>query len=253
MSNAALLDRVAGDQGSLGAMNAWHIFDTARMWHGADDDDRASSVSDHFQTSADFTSSHEIPAEHRRLLEAGLNSARSAVVVCDGTSRVLVCNGTAKALLRRPDGISLKADRISIADGAARQRFLSILKGPSTASTEAALLVPRPSRQASYQMVLRPVGRASATSAASAWWSIAISDPDHIPAHSLRMIARLYGLTAAETRLAQHLMLGATVNEVATATGVSVCTIRSQLRSLLIKTGSRRQAELVRILSAVPV
>jgi DNA-binding NarL/FixJ family response regulator len=62
-----------------------------------------------------------------------------------------------------------------------------------------------------------------------------------------------YGLTAAETRLASMLMEGLALEQIATRLGVSRNTLRSQLRQIFRKTGTRRQAELVsRLLANEP-
>ncbi len=70
--------------------------------------------------------------------------------------------------------------------------------------------------------------------------------------YSRRPLAQLFRFTAAESRLAMALLAGAEAAEYATANGVSLATVRTQLRSLLAKTGTRRQAELVRLLGGVP-
>ena len=60
-------------------------------------------------------------------------------------------------------------------------------------------------------------------------------------------LERAYGLTPAETRVALHLADGGTVAGYAEAGGLSVGTVRSQLKSIFAKTGARRQSDLVRI------
>ncbi|WP_342239132.1 helix-turn-helix transcriptional regulator [Inquilinus sp. OTU3971] len=59
-----------------------------------------------------------------------------------------------------------------------------------------------------------------------------------------------YGLTAAELRVARRLIEGLTPTEIAAVDGVSPLTVRSQLKSIFAKTDTRRQAEVVRKLSA---
>jgi DNA-binding CsgD family transcriptional regulator len=193
-------------------------------------------------------SPEECPLEP--IFQAQLDVTRCAAFVCDASARVLGCNAEAVALLRVADGIALRRSRISIADVAARLRLRAILE---RTCLDSALLVPRPSRQPSYQAVLKSVAfRDAAASPLSDVWTIVVADPARVTAEHLRAIARLYALTPAETRLAEQLMLGATPEEAAGAMRLSVCTVRSQLSSLLRKTGARRQAELVRFFSAVP-
>lgn len=68
----------------------------------------------------------------------------------------------------------------------------------------------------------------------------------------LALIRRLFGLTDAEARLAWALVSGESVAEFAAARAVSINTARVQLTSLLRKTMTRRQAELVALLGSIP-
>ncbi|MBV8166060.1 MAG: hypothetical protein JO021_04655 [Alphaproteobacteria bacterium] len=75
----------------------------------------------------------------------------------------------------------------------------------------------------------------------------------HDPRGAAPPAARLqsvFGLTAAETALAQGLIAGQRLAEIAVARGVSVETVRTQLRALFRKTGTTRQPDLVRVLLA---
>ncbi len=66
-------------------------------------------------------------------------------------------------------------------------------------------------------------------------------------------LQKFYGLSQAEARLAQHLVHGQTLNNVAQATGVSINTVRTQLQSIFTKVGVTRQAELVYALYTNPI
>jgi DNA-binding CsgD family transcriptional regulator/PAS domain-containing protein len=59
------------------------------------------------------------------------------------------------------------------------------------------------------------------------------------------LLSVVFGLTSAEARLAAAICEGHDLNAAATSFGVSRQTLRSQLKTVFAKTGSRRQAELV--------
>ena len=70
----------------------------------------------------------------------------------------------------------------------------------------------------------------------------------------LRTLARKYGLTPAERRVAAQLALGLTVREIAASTGRRESTVRWHVRNLHSKLGVHRQADVVRlVLSATNV
>ena len=66
------------------------------------------------------------------------------------------------------------------------------------------------------------------------------------------MLSELFGLSAAEGRFAERLMLGESPEEAAAALNIKVSTARWHLASLYRKTGTRRQAQLVRLLMSLP-
>jgi DNA-binding CsgD family transcriptional regulator len=66
------------------------------------------------------------------------------------------------------------------------------------------------------------------------------------------LLERLYELTPTEAALAIDLASGRTLAQAAKAREVSVNTVRTHLRAVFQKTGTRRQSELVRLLLTGP-
>jgi len=67
------------------------------------------------------------------------------------------------------------------------------------------------------------------------------------------LIESLFDFTAAETAVAGGLLAGKTVAQIAVDRQASVQTVRSQLKAVMGKTGTNRQADLVRLLSNTQV
>ncbi|GAB3626560.1 helix-turn-helix transcriptional regulator [Pandoraea terrae] len=72
------------------------------------------------------------------------------------------------------------------------------------------------------------------------------------PAARAQLLAHLFGLGAAETDIGLALSAGLSLDEIAAQRRSSIHTVRSQLRSIMAKTGARRQSELVSLLHRVP-
>ena len=72
------------------------------------------------------------------------------------------------------------------------------------------------------------------------------------PAPAGRHVTELFGLSKAEAELAIALLEGKHVEEIALERHVALSTVRSQLRSILRKTGLHRQGELVQLLGQLP-
>ncbi|MEO5339047.1 MAG: helix-turn-helix transcriptional regulator [Magnetococcus sp. MYC-9] len=76
---------------------------------------------------------------------------------------------------------------------------------------------------------------------------------DHAPAgKNGSLLKNLFGLTQAETYLANALAAGRDLDEIALAKGCTRNTLRNQLKVVFSKTGTHRQAELVRLLAMLP-
>lgn len=65
---------------------------------------------------------------------------------------------------------------------------------------------------------------------------------------SLELLIEEFGLTHAEARAAIQILQGGTVKEMANRLGVSVNTLKSQLKDVYSKTGSQRQVDLLKLL-----
>ncbi|GAC1372315.1 MAG: hypothetical protein NVS3B3_06210 [Aquirhabdus sp.] len=77
-------------------------------------------------------------------------------------------------------------------------------------------------------------------------------DPETTPTATLSLIRRLFGLSEAEAMLSVALCSGRTLDDVAIERGTKMNTIKSQLKNIFIKTGTKRQSELVSLLLASP-
>lgn len=79
--------------------------------------------------------------------------------------------------------------------------------------------------------------------------AVYITDPDARTPSPEARLAGMFRLTPAEARLAARLADGDSLDEIAAAFGLSKYTLRAQLRALMDKTDTHRQAALVRLLS----
>ncbi|MEP2718890.1 alpha/beta hydrolase [Pseudophaeobacter sp.] len=66
-----------------------------------------------------------------------------------------------------------------------------------------------------------------------------------------QILRQMFGLTAAETRVARELLTGANLRDIAETTGRSVDTLRTQLKAIRRKTYTANQQQLVRIMTGL--
>lgn len=68
-------------------------------------------------------------------------------------------------------------------------------------------------------------------------------------ADAAKVLNEVFDLTPAEARIATSLMNGLSANEISSRHGTTVGTVRVQIKNILRKTGTRRQTELIAMLS----
>jgi len=77
-----------------------------------------------------------------------------------------------------------------------------------------------------------------------------VSRSEPLPSH---VLPALFGLSQAEARVASAIAKGKTLEEISVEAGLSVNTIKSQLKAVFVKTGVSRQADLVALMTGTPV
>lgn len=77
-------------------------------------------------------------------------------------------------------------------------------------------------------------------------------DPEATPSVTMDLVRRLFALSQVEAELSVALCAGKTPDDVAEKRGTSINTVKSQLKSIFIKTGTKRQSELVSLLLSSP-
>lgn len=81
---------------------------------------------------------------------------------------------------------------------------------------------------------------------------VLLSDPSLVLQSLSAALRQFYGLTAAEARLAQALVNGQTLQEVADSQQLSIHTVRAQFKAAALKVGVSRQADFVRVILMGP-
>ncbi len=75
---------------------------------------------------------------------------------------------------------------------------------------------------------------------------------DHRRTATVHQLMKLFGLSAAEARLARALASGETLEAYARENALKMPTVKTQLQATFAKTGTDRQAALVRLIMGIP-
>ena len=181
------------------------------------------------------------------------------VVLLDKKARIVFMNGQAREVVNAQDALTIEDEGLSALrrrDNAALQSLIeSAISGSiglSVGSGGAINLIRR-SGSRPYAVLVSPFSRRVARFAdAQPAAVVLIGNADADPDLSEDVLQRLYGLTARETAVASLLASGLSPDQCAERLGMARRTVRVHLQNIFAKTGTHRQAELVKLLLTSP-
>lgn len=162
--------------------------------------------------------------------------------------RALAMNPSCERLLRT---VIIDGRRLTLTDPAADRLLAQSLGELSAEVRTSTRSIPLAARDGQPPNILHllPIRRAAADLFTAAE-AIAVFTPltaRHLP--GLSVLEGLFDLTAAEARVARGIAGGSTVAHLSAQFGTTSETVRSQLKAVMAKTGTARQAELVQLLA----
>ncbi|KAA2242263.1 helix-turn-helix transcriptional regulator [Salinarimonas soli] len=227
--------------------------------------DRFSLLLPHFRRSFHIHKALRQAAGVAQGAAAFVESLDNPVILCNGGGQVVLANEAARALSRQ-GALSLRGGRLSLPRAADEGRLNACIAavfghdrrlGRGKAGHEPCgamgIAVPRPDPKPPLRLLVCPLPGAHALADASPGTSlvalVGVGDTTDRPLGTL--LASLYDLTAAETRLVDQLRRGLSLKEAADALGVAHSTTRTQLANVFAKTQTSRQSELVGLVGRV--
>jgi DNA-binding CsgD family transcriptional regulator len=175
------------------------------------------------------------------------------VVFVDENERISYANKSAAELLGVAPGFSNPAMLASPIVDERSRAWRRLLKS-NTDPARRALVFAHPEDARPLQVLATRFDWPDADGVAAARFGRAffIGDPRRLSGDPAGILRELFGLTPSEARLALLLAADCSVEEAAGLLGITITTARSVLRTVFAKTGTNRQASLVRLLLSGP-
>jgi DNA-binding CsgD family transcriptional regulator len=190
-----------------------------------------------------------------------LDSMALGIIIIDADARIKFSNQAAREIADTNDGLRFAGGRLAVegAEGegiAVRARRLIHAALAGTTLPGEAFQIIRPSDREAYPVLLSALWGNQLRFG----WSMAneplaivyIRDPDRPEETRSEILQRLYGLTPSQARLAERLASGCTLSDAAKQLGIAEVSARQYLKLVFEKTGTHRQAQLVRKILLIP-
>ena len=218
--------------------------------------------------------------ENHAVLRQTLEKLDLALISVNSRGSVLRTTESARDILEKRDGLGLDRGFLRAAVAGEQRQLSGLLTGavatgsgkgtqfgvrrPTPAAPEArtgalwtapsggAMLISRQPPRRPLQLVATPFYSSEILLDERPAALIVLTDPDARPTSRESVLRALYELTPAECRMAGLLAAGFTIANAANSMNVSTLTARTQLKAIFRKTGTNRQAELVRLVLGLP-
>lgn len=186
-----------------------------------------------------------------RALASGLSRFDCAALLVDSSATIFELNDAANELLAKHQILVVSNRKLISRDSNLNQRLQNSIRKAAT-SLPANSVLPIPIGESIAEAVISPLRPDHEV--VRDWEQplvlIVIFNKVADKSEIVYRMRRLYNLTHSEANVMAEIALGMSVEEITTANGVQNSTVRSQLRSIFVKTGANRQSDLVRL--AIP-
>ncbi|WP_305098527.1 helix-turn-helix transcriptional regulator [Croceibacterium aestuarii] len=185
-------------------------------------------------------------------LESLLEALRAGALICRADRTIAWWNASAERIVQQSAHLVLQ-DGILRARRHVEDRMLQdlVCRGAESAAPGGVLVLGSGQPDEVQILALPPSAFASGPltpSETAGQIGLILARPHDAPVLGADDVARLFGLTAAEARVAAALCAGSSVKDYAVSRGLAEGSARNQLKQALAKTGAGRQSDLVRTL-----
>jgi len=198
-----------------------------------------------------------LDAKDRRLadLSGALDLAPNPIILLDAQGALCQANLAAETFVAHKKTARIEQGRLRFDDAEVEAKLLTALAAAACGGGASARSAAMRSAQGdAFAMEMLPLTSAvrqiSARDAVLAVFIQKVGAAEPLPGE---VLVKLYGFTPAETRLLVLLAQERTLGEAADVLGVSQATVKTQLQRVFAKTGTSRQADVIKlVMSALP-
>jgi DNA-binding CsgD family transcriptional regulator len=241
-------NRPAGQQGAIDAIQT--ILD------GRSDTSvprrRVDVLASHFRRALAIGKMIDVHKDEAATFADTLDGFATGMFLVDAQGHVVHANASGQAMLDSGAIVRERAGRLTAVDRKADQTLRSILTAAAAGETVRTAVSLGPNDGEAWDAHVLPLtfgARRQTGAGYSAVAAVFVRRAALVP-YPLEAIGNLYGLTAAELRVLMAIVEVGGVPDVAPVLGVSETTVKTHLRHVFEKTGTKRQADLVKLVAS---
>jgi DNA-binding CsgD family transcriptional regulator len=189
---------------------------------------------------------------HVHCFTSALDHLPLAMVFLTRQSRVVTANAAMSRISAKNDGVLIVDGTLRLARVQDTQHLRESLAVAETSRQRVSVLFGRPSGRMPFLGVVTRLDASTSSEPEGSYYLLGICDPTDDPDVDQQVLRGLYGLTRAESHVASLLLRGRTPEQAADDLCVSIATIRTHIKRLLLKTDTDRQGRLIGALLAGP-
>lgn len=215
----------------------------------ADDQDAVSRFMPHLQRALRIRHQLTQAAVQRRVSDATLDRCDTAALLVTAAGVIVYTNRRAEALLADGTAVCQCNGRLIGTRRSDDARLAALIRAAACmtdAQSRDGIMAMRRMDQSPLTILVAPF-RLSWAGYPAAGAIVFIRDPGR-SISAIATLQALFHFTPAEARIAQALANGLSIGEIGAAHGVSLHTVRKQLKIILAKTGTHRQAQCVAVI-----
>jgi DNA-binding NarL/FixJ family response regulator len=218
----------------------------------AEDETQLRALAPHLQQIAALVDCIERRDARLAFAESAIDTISRGIVEIDRLGRIVRANASARRIISSNAGIVARGDELRARRVSDDRRLRAIISAAFDAADARGnaqelrpIMIAKPGTNRSYIVRAQPIAREGCFAK-----TVLVSIRDPLPQqYEERTISEFMGFTAAEARIAQRLVQGMTITEVARVLGVSPNTVRTHVRSMFVKANVKRQVDLVRVMT----
>ena len=192
----------------------------------------------------------------QNFLASSLDVLAMPTLLIDEYGRAVHANRSAEQLLEGRNALWLENGHLFTRDEAVTRSInlevSNAIRASRGIAVEPCTTVQLPRRARSPLIIMIAPMQFSRSEAGQGAALLFVFDPEIAPSVGVDVVRALFGLSDAEAQLAVALGSGKTLEDAAQERGTSIHTIRTQLKSIFNKTGTKRQSDLVALLLSSP-